>query len=175
MYRSRNNQFNQRDRDDRNRVDDKIDQYNNISRQNYVIDRNFAKFSKRQFEDENYYFNTYVNQLQRYSLYNSTMYRNQSSNSFSNNAQRFMSSIEQRLIDDTQFMFQNQQNQQKSTNQQSEYDFKFNYQFVNVYRQKNNRMSLQQRNNYQNQRSMTYQNETKKSKNDEQQNENAKF
>ena len=91
-----------------------------------------------------------------------------------------MLSIEQRFIDDTQFTFQKQQNQQKLTNQQNEYDFKFNYQFVNVYRQKNHRVSLLQRNNYQNQRnnyssqrSMTYQNDAKKSNDDNQRNENV--
>ena len=42
MYRNRNNQFNQRDRDDRDRVDDKVDQYNNnfsLINQNNVENR----------------------------------------------------------------------------------------------------------------------------------------
>ena len=69
VYRNRSNQFNQRDRDDRDRVDDKIDQYNNnlsLVNQNNVENRFSRKFQNRSFQKQNNYYSNYVNQNNQY-------------------------------------------------------------------------------------------------------------
>ena len=71
VYRNRNNQFNQRNRDDRDRVDDKIDQYNNNLLVNQNVENRFVKeFFNRQFQKQNNYNSNYVNSYQYYSSYN---------------------------------------------------------------------------------------------------------
>ena len=69
VYRNRNNQFNQRDRNDRDRVDDKIDQYNNnfsLINQNNVENCFSREFQNQTFQKQNNYYSNYVNQNNQY-------------------------------------------------------------------------------------------------------------
>ena len=91
MYRNRNNQFNQqnrdrddrdrndRDRNDRDRVNDKIDQYNNnfsLINQNNVENRFSREFQNRSFQEQSNYYSNYVNQSnQYYSSFNQQIYQ----------------------------------------------------------------------------------------------------
>ena len=158
VYRNRNNQFNQRDRDDRDRVDDKIDQYNNNLLVNQNVENRFVKkFLNRQFQKQNNYNSNYVNLYQYYSSYNQQTYRNQylqSENSFSN-TQEFTTSTSQRFFDEsTQSISEQQDNQSNNQQnyQQNEYDSKSTIDNRSL-NQSDERYFLQSRNNWQNNRS----------------------
>ena len=121
MYRNRDNQFNQQNRDDRDRVNDKINQYNiNISliNQNNIENCFQREFQNRSFQKQNNYYSNYINQNQYYSSFNQQTYQNQhqSKNQFSN-VSKIVASLFQRLI--------NKLTRFTSNDQQNEYDFKF--------------------------------------------------
>ena len=158
VYRNRNNQFNQRDRDDRDRVDDKIDQYSNNLFVNQNVENRFVKkFLNRQFQRQNNYNSNYVNSHQYYSSYNQQTYRNQysqSENSLSN-TQKLTTSTSQRLFDESAQSISKQQDNQSNNQQdyqQNEYDSKstIDNQSLNQF---DERYLLQFRNNWQSNRS----------------------